>query len=69
MRRADPRPVLLGVALGWETVALVSRGRVPTISEVCRRWRRHPAGVAVIVCLFGLLIHHVLVEEGGHRWQ
>lgn len=67
--RVDPRGVILAAAIGWESAALASRGRVPTISEVCRRWRTHPVGSAVIAVALAALIHHVTLEEGDHRWQ
>jgi hypothetical protein len=64
----DPRGVILVAAIAWETVALASSGRIPTITEVCRRWRHHPVGSAVIAVALAVLIHHLTLEEGDHRW-
>jgi hypothetical protein len=53
------RPLrIVGSALaGWEFVAIAT-GRLPTISQVCRRARRHPVGRAVVagICLW-LALH------------
>jgi hypothetical protein len=67
--KRDPRGPLLVAAIAWEAVALASRGRVPTITEVCRRWRHHPVGSAVLAVALAALIHHLTLEEGDHRWQ
>lgn len=65
----DIRPLLLFGGMAWETIAVASRGRVPTITECCWRWRSHPVGFTVIAATLALAAHHLLIEEGNHRWQ
>lgn len=65
----DWRAPLLAGLLCYEPLALSSRGRLPTLSEICRKLREHPLGVTLIVGMLLLLAHHLLVEEGEHRWQ
>lgn len=53
----------VGGACAWEILALGSAGRLPTLSCLAHRARRHPVGAAVIGACLGVLAWH-LVWDG-----
>lgn len=62
----DGLSLLLAWAVGggcaYEVVALVSGGKLPTLSAMCRVIRRHPLGWLAIFLAVSWLGWHLLVE-------
>ena len=53
----------IGGGCAWEVVALASGDRLPTITDIVHRIRRHPVGYVAVAAACGWLAHHLLVEE------
>jgi hypothetical protein len=58
----DPR-VWIVVGLCTYELAAICTGRVPTLTELAHRARRHPAGMAAVCAAVGWLWHHLAVED------
>lgn len=58
----DPRVVLVAGLCVYEVAAIAS-GRVPTITALAWKLRKHPVGHVAIWGALGWLSWHLLVEE------
>jgi len=58
----DWRGALVGAACAYEAAALVSGGRIPTITRVAWRARVHRAGRLGLWLVFGWLVEHIFGE-------
>jgi hypothetical protein len=62
--KSDPDPrVLIVVGVCAYELAAICTGRVPTLTELAHRARRHPAGMAAVCAAVGWLWHHLAVED------
>lgn len=57
------RKAIVFTLCSYEAAALVSRGKIPTLTRIAHRYRRRPLGLAVIGGLLGWLAHHLLLEQ------
>lgn len=61
-RRVDPLAVAVGLGCLWELLALCSRDRLPTITSMSWRLRRHRFGRLALWLVLGKLLDHILAE-------